>query len=238
MVGDDAQPSAFAKQVLAAVQHLLEGFHLVVHLDTQGLEQLSHLFLLPLLGKQLLRHLQQVACGGNALCLASLDNGSGKLPAVLQLSIEIEDVGQLLLTVVVHDVGSGLFPLFVHAHVERCVEAEGEPAALVVQMMARHTEVGQQTVDLLHVVVAHPVLDISKVASDEGESIIIDDIFLRIGILVEAVEVAFLPQATEDLPAVATPAECHIYINTVGLDFKPVDALPEEYWNVICRRNI
>ena len=87
---------------------------------------------------------------------------------------------------------------------------------------------------MLYAVVAHPVPDISKVASDKGKSIIVDDVFLCIFILIEAVEMSFGREMSQYFPAVSASAEGDININTVGLDIKPVDALLKEYWNVVC----
>ena len=43
-----------------------------------------------------------------------------------------------------------------------------------------------------------------------------------------------LAEPPQDLPAMPPPAKSNVNINTVGLDIKPVDALLEEYWSVIC----
>ena len=44
----------------------------------------------------------------------------------------------------------------------------------------------------------------------------------------------FVSQSGQDFLAVSPSTEGYIYINTVGLDIKPVDALPKEYCYVIC----
>ena len=99
--------------------------------------------------------------------------------------------------------------------------------------MARNSEVGQQPVNLLDAVVAHPVLQIPEITSYKCEALIADDVLLCILILVEAVQMSLCPQPTEDLTAVSAAAESHIYVNTVGLDLKPVDALLQEYWYMV-----
>ena len=58
-------------------------------------------------------------------------------------------------------------------------------------MMARHTEVGQDAVNVFHVVIAHPVGQISEIASDEREVLLsFWHILLCVGILVETEEMA------------------------------------------------
>ena len=58
-------------------------------------------------------------------------------------------------------------------------------------MMARHAEIGQDAVNVFHVVIAHPVGQKSEITSDEREVLLsFRHIFLRIGILVETEEMA------------------------------------------------
>jgi hypothetical protein len=45
---------------------------------------------------------------------------------------------------------------------------------------------------------------------------------------------SFLSQSAEYLPAVSAATKGSVYINAIGLDSKPVDALPKEYWYMIC----
>ena len=153
---------------------------------------------------------------------------------MFQLSIEVEDVGQLLFRVFVHNVGCRQPGPFVHSHVKRSVEAEREAAAFVVEVVARNAKVGQQAVNFLHSIVAHPLLDIPEVAADKGESVIVDHVLLSIGILVEAVEVAVEPQASQDLAAVSAAAESHVHIDTVRPDSQAVNAFCQKHWYVVC----
>ena len=99
--------------------------------------------------------------------------------------------------------------------------------------MARHTEVGQQPVNLLDAVVAHPVLQIPEITSYKCEALVADNVPLCVLVLIEAVQTPPGAQPAEDLAAVSAAAEGHVYVNTVGLDSKPVDALLQEYWYVI-----
>ena len=84
--------------------------------------------------------------------------------------------------------------------------------------MARYAEVGKQTVDLLHAIVAHPVFQVSEVGANEGEVGICHHVSFGIGILVEAVEVCALAEAGEYLPGVSATAEGYIYVDAARLD--------------------
>ena len=99
--------------------------------------------------------------------------------------------------------------------------------------MTRHAEVGQQTVHVFYTVVAHPLLDIPKVAANEGESIIIDDILFGVCILVETIEVSLSTQVPQNLTAVTAATKSDIHINTIGLDSQPVNALLKKHRHMI-----
>ena len=181
------------------------------------------------------QHRQQVARGSDAPLRPCLDDERGYLPGLFQFAVQVEDVGQLFLAVAVHDVGSRQRRPFVHAHIQwRLLKAEGEAARLVVEMVTGDAQVGQQAVDMLHAIVAHPLFHISEVAPDEGESVVVDDIFLRIGILVETVEVTVRPQTAQNLAAVAAATERDVHIDPVGLNGQPVNALLQKHWYVVC----
>ena len=101
-------------------------------------------------------------------------------------------------------------------------------------MMAGDTEVGQQSINLLHFVITHPVFEVTEVASDKRETIIVHDIPLGILILVKTEKPTLGTQVPKDLTTMPATTEGYIHINAVGLDVKPANALLEEYWNVIC----
>ena len=87
---------------------------------------------------------------------------------------------------------------------------------------------------MLHIVIAHPVREISEIASYKRESVVVEDVLFCIFILVESLQMTVLAQTPQDFLAVASATEGYVYINTVGLDVKPVDALLKEYWSMIC----
>ena len=234
VIGDDRQASSSLKQVAGGAEHLPQGIHLVVHLDAQRLEHLRHLLLLPFTLEVFLHGLHQVAGGFDTLDASGLDDGGSHPAGALQLTVDIEDVRQLLLAVVVEDVGSGYSRAFVHPHIQRRIETEGEPTGFIVEMMTRHAEICQQSVNLFHTIIAHPVAEVAEVAPDEGEALVVNHVLLGILILVKTVKVALFVEVPEYLTAMPSTAEGDIHINAAGLDIKPADALLKEYWNVIC----
>ena len=92
-------------------------------------------------------------------------------------------------------------------------------------MMTRYTQIGQQSVYVVHTVVAHPVAEVSEVAPHEGETLVVHDVLFSILVLIETVQMTLFAQSAEYLLAVAATTEGYVYINTIGLDVKPVDAL-------------
>ena len=214
--------------------------------DAQGLKQLGHILLLALAVEGGLHGSHELSRRGDGVLTAGLDQQRGDAAGIAQLTVEVEDVGQLLLGAVVDEVGRRGARAPVHAHVERSIEAEREATALVVEVVTRHAEVGQQAVDMVDAVVAHPVAQVAEIGPDEGEARVVDkapctvavllglqDILLGVGILVEAVEVAVGAKAAQNLARVASATERDIHINTVGLDGKSVDALFQKHGYVV-----
>ena len=101
-------------------------------------------------------------------------------------------------------------------------------------MMARHTEVGKQSVYPLHAVIAHPVLQIAEVAPHEGEVVLRFHVVFRVGILVETVEMPCISEARQYLAAMTATTEGDVYVYAVRLDVEAVDALVEENRYVVC----
>ncbi len=101
-------------------------------------------------------------------------------------------------------------------------------------MVARHPQVGKQSVESFHSVVAHPVLEISEVAPHECEVVLRTHVLFRIRILVEAVQVSATVQLLQYSAAVTATAERHVDVCPVMFDVKSADALFEQYRHVIC----
>ena len=125
--------------------------------------------------------------GRNGCCAAGFDDSGSQTARILELAIKIEHVGQLLFGVVVDHVGCREAGIPVHAHVERRVIAEGKTAAAFVEVMARHTQVCQQAVNVVDVIVAHPVAEIPEVTPHKSEAILVGwQVDLAVAILVES----------------------------------------------------
>ena len=92
-------------------------------------------------------------------------------------------------------------------------------------MVTRDAKISQYAIKSFHVVVAHPVLQIAKIAAHEGKAPVIGDVLLRIGILVETIEMAFVREMMEYFIRVAAAPEGHIGIDAVGLNIQPGNAL-------------
>ena len=105
-------------------------------------------------------------------------------------------------------------------------------------MVTRYTEVGQQSVYLLHTVVPHPVLQVAEVAAHEGEvlgrlSVSEVDVFLGIGVLVKAVEVTLGTQLLQDGTTVTAATKGDVHINPVWTDLQTLQTFAQHNWNVI-----
>ena len=158
MVGDHHQASAGAEHLHGLGEHCAQGADLVVDLDAQGLEELSHLlFLLTRVDKGLY-HGQQVGGGLDGCLGACLVDGLGYAPGLRHLAVEFQDLRQPLNGVGVDDLGGGETGVAVHAHVQGSLrKTERETALLVVEMVKAHPQVGQHAVNGLHVVKAHEI---------------------------------------------------------------------------------
>ena len=105
-------------------------------------------------------------------------------------------------------------------------------------MVRRHPEVGQQSVDVVDAVVAHPVFQIAEVAAHKGELFVGgSDVAFGIGILVEAVQMSASGQPAQYLARVSAAAECHVYVYATGLDVEPAHTLVEQNRYVVALRS-
>lgn len=96
------------------------------------------------------------------------------------------------------------------------------------QMVARHAKVGQYAINMLHIVVAHPVLQIPEIAPHKGKALVaIRYVLLCIGVLVKTVEVGVIAKPPQYFAAVSASAKGHIYIDATGLNVKPVHCFVE-----------
>ena len=199
MIGKYHQTPSGAKQLGGRLQHLLQGLHLLIDLDAQGLEQLGHLLLLAVAPEEALHRFVELSRCLNRCQRTSLHDYRRQLTAIEQLAIEVEYLGQTLLVVGVDNIG-GRAPLAtVHAHIQLGIEAEREAQLTLIELMTRYAEVGQHAIELLHSVIAHPVPQVAEVTPHEGEACIIHNVAFRIGILVEAIQMCHIIHPAQHL---------------------------------------
>jgi hypothetical protein len=113
------------------------------------------------------------------------------------------------------------------------VEAEREATVLVVEVVKRHPQIGQDAVDTVDTVVAQKIFQEGKVAVYKCKPAVGDAVAVGVHVLVHAVEPARGPQARQQLAAVAAAAEGHVNIGAAGLDVEPRHALLQQCRNVI-----
>ena len=82
---------------------------------------------------------------------------------------------------------------------------------------------------MVNAIIAHPILQIAEIASHKGEVALVERLAVKlphhVKILIKAIEVAFGPEAAQDLTAMPAAAKGHVDIYTAGPDIQPVDAL-------------
>ena len=196
MVRDDHQPSARLQDLGGGGQHLLQCLHLLVHLYPQRLEHLGQLFLLALASEKRLHHFQEITNRGHPPLLAGFHQGSRQLAAVLQFTIQVEDIRQPLFVILVDDIGRGALRPFVHPHVQLAVETEGKAPFRVIEVVGRHAQVCQDGIHLLHLVVAQEIAQVAEIAAHEREPPVLHQVVLRVLILVETEQAAVRPHTS------------------------------------------
>ena len=162
---------------------------------------------------------RQLASSGHGLARARCHQRSRQSASLLELAVEAEDVCQLIGSVAVHHVGSAAPRTLVHAHVQGGILAVAEASRRIVEVVARHAEVGQQAVDGVDAVVAHPVVEVAEVAAHELPAPVAapaprDGIL----VLVEAEQPSLATEAAQNLTTMAAAAECSIHVNAISLD--------------------
>ena len=196
----------------------------MVHLNAQCLEHAGQVLFLPFARHERLDHLEQIVDGFEVFCVSSLHYGGGKATAILEFAVEEKHIRQPLFGVVVHQIGRLHSGPPVHSHIERSVKTEGEASLFCIEVVARHAEIGNQSVDSLHPIVTHPVCEIAEVASHKGKAFVtLRNVVLGVGILVKTVEMAIRSEASENFAAMSAAAEGNIDVGATGLHVKPVN---------------
>ena len=110
---------------------------------------------------------------------------------------------------------------------------ERKTALHVVEMVARHSQVGKHAVHPAYAVIIHPVFYIPEIRQHKREAPVLRNIGRRVAVLVEAEQAAVAVHAPQNLTRVSAAAECDIHIHAALANRKPVHALVEHYGYVI-----
>ena len=96
---------------------------------------------------------------------------------------------------------------------------------------------------MAYAVVAHPVFQVSEVGAYERKAWVVDkslshafcgeDVLLSVSVLVKAVEMSRAVHPRENLSRMSAAAESDIDVDASGLNVQSVDALLQQYRNVI-----
>ena len=100
-------------------------------------------------------------------------------------------------------------------------------------MVRRYAEVGEYAIYLLHASQTQCRAQKAEVALHVVEALVIRGIGLRVAILVEAVEATLSTQLLQDAAGVTASTKGEVGIYAIGFDVEQVDALFQEYGNVI-----
>ena len=174
MVGDHDQPAAFHEAFRRAFEEFLQGFHLLVDLDAEGLVDFRQHLVLRVFRQTGCQHLVEFRSGADAFQLAGGRDQPGHLARVVHFSIEPQDLFQGFGVIGVDQVGSGHAGASVHPHVQGRVETEGKAAFRGVELMGGYPQVGQDSVRLFRrsvrmCVIKHIVVDIAEVVMHQDQ---------------------------------------------------------------------
>ena len=91
---------------------------------------------------------------------------------------------------------------------------------------------------MVYVVIAHPVFQVAKVATHEGEVVggIGANVSFGIGILIEAEEAGGGVEASQYLARMASSTEGYVNIHAARLNVEAIDALMQQHGHMIALR--
>ena len=154
-----------------------------------------------------------------------LYQGRGYALTVLHFTIQIEDVGQLFFIIFIDNIGRCRTRTLVHTHIEWSIKAEGEPSLFGIEVMTRNAQVGQYTIYLCYAIIAHPIFQITKVATHKGKATVaFGHVLLCISILIKAIEMGRLVEPTQYFAAMSASAEGNIYVDAARLYVESVNS--------------
>ena len=131
--------------------------------------------------------------------------------------------------------------LAVHAHVERPFPAERESAAGVVEVVKRHSQIGQNSVYGIHAVVTQEIAQKTEIAAHcreggvAGEIVVGCRALYGVAVLVETEQTPALRRVErpQDRARMAATAESAVHIDTPGPDVERLQRLGQQSRNVI-----
>ncbi len=124
MIGDDDKSSAGLEHGESLLQEVAQRLDFAVDDYAQSLKHLSQLLLLLARIYERLHYGKELLHSGYGRLLTRLDYCSGNAACRLQLAIEIEGVGKLLLGIIGYLPSGCACGVTVHTHVERAVPTE------------------------------------------------------------------------------------------------------------------
>ena len=228
MVGDHYQPSAGAQHLEALFQRHFERFHFSVYFDAQGLEQLGQEFRFVLF-RGTGRYGRNQVCGGqDRLRGPCADDAGGDFPGGVDFAPIAQDAGQGIGVERVHQVGRRASSALVHPHVERCRTPERESPFDGIEMVGRHAQVGQDTIDPGYSAQPQGAPHEAEVAFDVMEAAVFRAVVPGIPILIEGVKTSPVAQCRQDAARMSATAEGEIDIGSCRIDVEQSDGLFEQ----------
>ena len=235
MVRDDCGDASWLQAAGDSAEQVLQAAHLSVDFYSQSLVYPCEGLVRGHGRKNALYCRIQVSCRADRdLLSCSADQGC-HFPAVLHLSVGVENVGQAVLLTGVQQVCGTLSGGGVHPHVQWGIETERKPPLRGVELMRGYSEVGQNAVSCMVVPeVADMVVDEAEIAPDGSYAAVLGCIGYRIRIHIQAYEPAFGSKAGENGAAVPPSAKCSVNVDAAGVHLENIHTLSEHYRYVIC----
>ena len=158
----------------------------MIYFDPQCLEHFCQLFLFAFTTEKRFDDFQKLTDSPDILSASGFNDDRSQFAAILQLSVQVEEVCKTFFLVSIHDVCCRNSGTLVHTHIQRSVETERKAAFAIIEMMGRYAEVGQDCIYLLDVVITQEILQVTEVAAHEDEVRIVDNVPFSVLVLVES----------------------------------------------------
>ena len=130
----------------------------------------------------------ELSGGDDWFLVARRDYQPGHVAGAVHFAVKPEDALQFLGGSRVDDVGGRAPTLAVHPHVERGVEAEGEASAGRVELVGRHSEVGDDSVHAAAPECENVVVDETEIVVYKRKTRIVDPVAQSVAVTIEGEE--------------------------------------------------